>query len=87
MTIERDDWVYLHTTSPKRARNFFGRPGDTEIREERPNLYAIRLKAPSIREHAGGDQEFGLLQRFLRCRVSCAAGPEGRHYERTYRNY
>ena len=76
MTIEHDDWVYIHTTSPERARNFFGRPVDTEVRPclaplDESNLYAIRLKAPSAEgnpNHTGRDQEFGLLQRFLRCR-------------------
>lgn len=47
MTIERDKWLHVHTTTPDRAREFFGLPPNTEVRLVRgragePRCYAVR---------------------------------------------
>lgn len=35
LTIERDEWLYVHTDTAKQAREFFGLPPDTPARLHR----------------------------------------------------
>lgn len=58
MQIERDEWLYVHTSTAKRAREFFGVPPETEVRLEEESIdgalpcWAVR--APTIEQAPEG---------------------------------
>lgn len=60
MTIERDKWLYVHTTTPERAREFFGALPDTEVRKVRgahgmsPGQVCYAVRAPTPEQAAKG---------------------------------
>ena len=52
MIIERDEWLYVHTTTPERAREFFRLPPTTEVRQEPNGCFAVRAAEDNTRKGA-----------------------------------
>lgn len=66
MTIKHDEWLYVHTTTPERAREFFGLPPETEVRESggetirpdgMPRCWAVRAPVRETRLPAVAERQ------------------------------
>lgn len=74
MAIKHDKWLYVHTTTAERAREFFGLLPEAEVRVV-DSCFAVR--APTLEQAAKGPLPPGVycpvtapesIERFHRCR-------------------
>lgn len=49
MTIERDNWMYVYTDTPEKARKFFGVPDTTEVKLHSGERFCWAVKAPEAK--------------------------------------